>query len=184
MNLFTKFKVCICELCSRRAHVLTFLISLFFISQQAFSQNKTNISGKVLGTDTLGIVGVNVLLKGTNLGTHTDVNGAFSLSVDKFPATLIISYVGHKTLELTVSEPNSDMQIVMEVSNNALNEVVVIGYGSASRAKLSSSITKVQGEIIAQQPIQNPVVGLQGRVAGLFMSVPSGNLGANPTINI
>lgn len=184
MNLFTKLKGCLCDLSSRRMHVLTFLISLFFISQQVYAQNKTNVSGKVLGADTLGIVGVNVLVKGTNLGTNTDVNGAFSLSVDKFPTTLIISYVGHKTLELTVSEPNSDMQILLEVSNNALNEVVVIGYGSSSRAKLSSSITKVQGEIITQQPIQNPIIGLQGRVAGLFMSVPSGNLGANPAVNI
>lgn len=182
MNSFYKFQDRLCNLF--KALLLLFPIFLFFVSSHVYSQKKSNISGMVSGPDLLGLVGANVLVKGTTTGVNSDINGKFSLSVDKFPVRLVVSFIGFKTQEIELKSPNSDLQVSLEAGDNTLGEVVVIGYGTSSRAKLSSSITKVQGEIITQQPIQNPMVGLQGRVAGLFMSVPSGNLGANPTVNI
>jgi TonB-dependent starch-binding outer membrane protein SusC len=167
-----------------KTHLLLVAVLFFSLTQQALSQEGKSISGYVTSTENEKIIGANILVKGTILGTQTDTSGNFSLLVNEFPVKLVISYVGYKTAEVLVSKPEARIQLTLAPETSSLSEVVVIGYGTTARTTLTSSITKIQGQDLAKQPIQNPVVGLQGRVAGLFMSVPSGNLGANPTVTI
>ena len=181
MDFLYKFKRKTCGLPQKKE---VYLFIFLFLSQLSFSQKKTQISGSVFDTDKVTIIGASVIVKGTTIGTQTDSNGKFSLSVEKLPSTLVVSYIGHSTKEFVVQNDTQNLQFTLEIEQNNLEEIVVIGYGTSSRAKLSSSVTKVQGQDLVKQPIQNPVIALQGRVAGLFLSIPSGNLGANPTINI
>ena len=103
---------------------------LLLWTQAAFSQNKT-VTGKVTDSkDATGIPGVTVLVKGTSIGTKTDVNGAFTLSAPAPANTLVISAVGYNSQELSITD--GEMSITLEASAAAaLNEVVVVGYGTA-----------------------------------------------------
>lgn len=151
----------------------------------AYAQARSNqVAGVVLDAGKQPLVGVSIRLGNTNTVTTTDARGAFNIrGIDGFPLTLSFSYVGFIAQTLTIESPSNSLSIVLQ-QDNVLNEVVVRGYGESTREKLTSSITKIDGQTLVQQPIANPVLGLQGRVAGLYMTTPSGNLGANPTVVI
>ncbi len=139
------------------------------------------ITGKV--TSSLGEVlsGVSVKVKGSSLGTQTDVNGTFSLTVPD-DAILVFSYVGYVSQEVSVSGRTS-VNISLVASTQKMDEVVVIGYGTASKRDLTGSITKVLGKDVADKPNTNPVSSLQGKVAGLSV-VNDGRPGQAPDIRI
>lgn len=157
--------------------LLTFLVSLAAVAQQT-----RPISGRVLSATGQGLSGASVRVKGTNTGTSTDSAGAFTVTVGP-TATLQISYVGYAAQELTLSPNQTDVEITLQASGAQLNEVVVIGYGTASKRDLTGSITKVSGKEIADRPNTNPVASLQGKVAGLQVT-PYGTPGKEPDIRI
>jgi len=106
-------------------------------------------------------------------------------SEQSWPVALSVSYIGYQPRELVLERNESPLSIRLEkLGGEHIEETVVIGYGKSSREKLTSSVVKVSGTKLVQQPIQNPVAGLQGMVAGLYMTMGSGNLGAQPTILI
>lgn len=159
------------------------LVLLFLLFTQVSFAQSPNVRGTVLDQENLALPGANIHIVGTTRGAHTGVEGDFALYNDKFPITLRVSMVGFLSKEIVLQGPHQTLRISLE-SDNVLNELVVIGYGESSRVKLTSSVSKLQGATIVQQPISNPILGLQGRAPGLYMTTASGNIGSNVTVAI
>ena len=127
------------------------------------------------------LIGATILQKGTSNGTITDFNGNFSISIPK-ESTLTISYLGYIAQEVLVTSA-SQLKIEMVSNVEALDEVVVVGYGTARKRDLTGSIVSISGESLKSSPDYNPVKALQGKVPGLSMT-NSGAAGGSPTIRI
>jgi hypothetical protein len=140
------------------------------------------ISGKVTSSTGDPLPGVSVLVKGTKKGTSTDNNGNFSLNVDNTNATLIVSSLGYERQEISLGG-RSNVTISLATSNTQLEQVVVIGYGTANKRDLTGSIVKISGKEVSDKPNTNPIASLQGKVAGLSV-VNNGTPGAAPDIRI
>lgn len=157
-------------------------IIVVFIPSQVLAQ-ATMVTGKVVGSDGTGIVGVTVQEKGTKIGTATDASGDFSLSASSPNATLVISSVGYESQTIALSG-RTNITVTLEASSaQQLEQVVVIGYGTASKRDLTGSIVKISGKEIEDKPNTNPVASLQSKVAGLSV-VNNGTPGAAPDIRI
>ncbi|WP_162944862.1 SusC/RagA family TonB-linked outer membrane protein [Flavisolibacter nicotianae] len=158
------------------------IVAIFLLaSLQVTAQ--TRVSGKVTDEAQKPLQGVSVVVRGTSNGTTTDAGGNFSISVPGSNSVLVISYVGYTSQDITVGS-NTTFNVSLAPSASAnLNEVVVIGYGTASRRDLTGSITKVAGKEVADKPNTNPVASLQGKVPGLYI-VNSGTPGQEPDIRI
>lgn len=140
------------------------------------------ISGRVIGQNGEGLPGVSVTAKGTAIGTQTDATGNFAITVPDATTTLVFSSVGYVAQEVVISG-RSTINISLVSAPNSLNEVVVIGYGTAAKRDLTGSIVKIAGKEVADKPNSNPVASLQGKVAGLSV-VNSGTPGQEPDIRI
>jgi TonB-linked SusC/RagA family outer membrane protein len=125
--------------------------------------------------------GVSVSVKGSRTGTITDATGNYAITVPD-NATLVFSYVGYETKEVAVGA-QSVINVTLSQSIKVQEQVVVIGYGTASKRDLTGSITKVSGKEVADKPNANPVESLQGKVPGLYI-VNNGTPGADPDIRI
>lgn len=139
------------------------------------------VTGRVVGADGAAVAGASVVVKGSKNGTAADADGRFTLTVAD-DAVLVVSAIGYVTQEVAVGG-RSEINLTLQAVANNLNEVVVIGYGTASKRDLTGSIVKVEGKEIADKPNVNPVSSLQGKVAGLSV-VASGTPGAEPDIRI
>lgn len=138
------------------------------------------VNGRVIN-DAGEPVLASITVKGSNRGTTSGVNGNFSISVPE-NAVLIVSAVGHNTVEVAVNG-RQQITITLTRSDKKMDEVVVIGYGTANKRDLTGSITKVSGSEVADKPNTNPVASLQSKVAGLSV-VNSGTPGQAPDIRI
>lgn len=142
---------------------------------------QATVVGHVVSATGEPLVGVSVKIKGSSAGTQTDANGNFTLTVPD-NATLVISYVGYETTEVPVNG-RTEISISLKQSEKVMDQVVVIGYGTANKRDLTGSIIKIAGKEIADKPNTNPVASLQGKVAGLSV-VNSGTPGKQPDIRI
>jgi TonB-linked SusC/RagA family outer membrane protein len=155
--------------------------NLVVITGKDMDVQETKLSGKVTSSVGEVLTGVSVKVKGSSLGTQTDGNGNFNLTVPD-NAILVFSYVGFVTQEIAVSGRTS-VNVSMVASTQKMDEVVVIGYGTASKRDLTGSIVKILGKDIADKPNTNPVASLQGKVSGLSV-VNSGKPGQEPDIRL
>ncbi len=151
------------------------------LSSDVRENARIKITGKVTGENNEALAGASVLEKGTNNGTFADNNGNFSFTVDN-DATLVISSIGYEATEVKVSG-RSVVDVKLKLAVQKMDEVVVIGYGQASKRDLTGSIVKIAGKEVADKPNTNPVASLQGKVAGLSV-VNNGTPGAAPDIRI
>jgi TonB-linked SusC/RagA family outer membrane protein len=140
-----------------------------------------HVAGKVTSSTGDPIAGASVAVKGAAGGVATDAQGNFSITVPD-NSTLVISSVGFVSLEIPVNKRTS-INITLQATNTRLDEVVVIGYGTASKRDLTGSIAKVAGKEVQDKPNTNPIASLQGKVAGLSV-VNNGTPGAAPDIRI
>jgi TonB-linked SusC/RagA family outer membrane protein len=167
---------------------LAILSRLLFTALVSFAATfgviaQTRVTGRVTDEGQRPLQGVSVVVKGTSNGTTTDAAGNFTLNAAGANSVLVISYVGYGTIEQRVGTNTTiNLSLVPSAQNN-LNEVVVIGYGTATKRDLTGSITKIAGREVADKPNANPVASLQGRVAGLSV-VNSGTPGEQPDIRI
>lgn len=148
----------------------TLLQSVVFVmfllsSTLAFAQNR--VTGTVKDKTGMPLPGVNVLEKGTTNGSITDVDGKYIINVEK-GKTLQFSYIGFTTQEITVNK--STINVTLQEDLQALDEVVVIGYGSMSRKDVTSSITSVKAEDMNIGVVTSPAQMLQGKVPGLTVA--------------
>ena len=161
----------------------TSFIMLLLIAQTSFAQNRT-ITGKVTDSkDGSGVAGVTVSAKGSRAGTTTSADGSFTLSVPSGATTLVISSVGFATQEVSIDGKNS-IGVSLVGTSTVLNEVVVTGYGSVRRKDLTSAITTITSKDFTKGPITTPEGLINGRVAGVQITTPSGAPGAGARILI
>lgn len=151
-------------------------IPLWVLAQKVF------IQGTVKDKVGESVIGASVVEKGTTNGTITDFDGNFALEVPA-NATLVISYIGYKTQEIPVAGKKK-IQIILKEDTETLDEVVVIGYGSARKSDVTGSIASVGGDKLREVPATNITYALQNRVAGVDMAQTSSQPGASMQIRI
>nr|MCU0402934.1 SusC/RagA family TonB-linked outer membrane protein [Chitinophagaceae bacterium] len=141
------------------------------------------VSGRVISAANNGPVpGISVLVKGTKNGTFTNENGEFSLSVPK-DGILSITGVGFAAKDVAATE--GFMEISLDVVNNNLTDVVVVGYGNQKRSRITSAVSVVKGEDLIRRPVSSTSMSLQGMAPGVTVRQNSGQPGADGgTINI
>jgi hypothetical protein len=155
------------------------LLGLLLSVQVLWAQ--TQISGRVTDArDGSPLAGVTVTVKNTNNSTSTGNDGTFSIAASS-NSTLVFSYVGFQTLERLASASSN---VSLTQGDNALTEVVVVGYGQSSKRELTSSVTKVKGEEVANIPVPNFNQALQGRAAGVFVESNNGKVGEGVKVRI
>lgn len=151
----------------------------------AVSAQTTAISGKVVDENGVELPGVNVSVKGTQVGTLTDVNGSFSL--DNVPggekAVLLFSYVGYMTQEVKVG---NERYLRVKLLENAeqLDEVVVLGYGSQTRASLTGAVSQIDSKVIGIQNVSTVSKALEGSIPGLQVAAADGQPGVDMGIRV
>jgi TonB-linked SusC/RagA family outer membrane protein len=141
-----------------------------------------NVRGGVKDENGEALPGVNVLLKGTQKGTSTNANGVFDLEVSGENPILIVSFVGYVSQEIQLGG-QSQLEIQMVSDQKALEEVVVVGYGTMKRSSLTGSVSTIDAKQIETFPTVNVLNALQGQAAGVFIS-PSRQPGEAPSIRI
>ncbi|WP_308992395.1 SusC/RagA family TonB-linked outer membrane protein [Mariniflexile litorale] len=163
--------------------ILGFLI--FCLTQtNAFAfylqSNPIVITGIVTDSEGIPLPGTNVSEKNTNNGAITDFDGNFTIKVSSQNSILVFSYVSLKTVEITVGL-QTRINVVLEEDNQKLDEIVLIGYGSQQRKAVSTAVTKVKSNDFNQGVVSSPLDLIQGKVAGLQITRPSGN---NPNSSV
>jgi len=152
--------------------------------QKAQAQSRVQISGTVLGADDkLPLPGVNIVEKGTSNGASTDIDGNFKLNVSSSNATLVVSFMGYKSQEVALNGKTS-VGIEIAPQQQALEEVVVIGYGSVKKSDLTGSVATLSGSELKKQPISSVAEALTGRIAGVRVTSSEGSPDADINIRI
>ena len=161
---------------------LIFLFSYLFIVGISMVLAQTSITGKILSAeDGDPVIGATIMVKGTTTGTITDMNGDFTISLSESERTLVISYIGMKTVEVQAS-PN--MTILMESDTAELEEVMVIAYGTAKKSAFTGSAKVVDSERIEQSQVTSVVNALAGAVPGVQLTSDSGAPGSTSSIKV
>ncbi|MDN3581391.1 SusC/RagA family TonB-linked outer membrane protein [Mucilaginibacter flavus] len=140
------------------------------------------ITGKVTDDKGIPLPGVSVLIKGTQKGTVTDKNGAYSLAVEK-DQVIVFSFIGFKRKEITVGD-QQEISVSLELGQSQLNDVVVIGYGNQSREKLTSAISKVKSADLNRYSGASFAQQIAGKAAGVVINDASAQPGTDPQIVI
>ncbi len=153
------------------------------VVESSSSQQARKVSGRVTDSSGSPLPGVTVVLKGTTHGLVTDADGKYSLS--NIPANTILqfSFVGMKLQEVAVGS-QTNINVTMIEETIGIEEVVAVGYGTMSREKITTSITKFDTEVLKNVPFSNLGTALQGTVSGLRVAQSDGQPGSNPTIVI
>jgi len=148
----------------------------------AFAQDR-RITGLVKDEANTGLPGVSVVLKGTTQGTTTDANGQYTIAVPGGSPTLVFSYVGYLPQEVNVGNQSS-VNVSLATDNKNLNEVVVIGYGTARKSDLTGSVSSIKADVLQERPASSLNQGLAGRMAGVQVNNNSGRPGGRTTVRI
>jgi TonB-linked SusC/RagA family outer membrane protein len=160
------------------------LFLLLLLGSVPFSRAQTaRVSGKVTSEDGGALPGVNVLIKGTTVGTTSDVDGRYSLSITQPNATLVFSFIGFEPQEVAVGS-QSVINVTMKVDVKSLEEVVVVGYGTQKKSDLTGSVTSVTSREIKQVAVASLDQALQGRAAGVQVTQASAAPGGGVAIRI
>ena len=164
---------------SLRGFLLLAIVMLGSFS--SFAQDR-KVSGKVTGADSQVIPGVSILVKGTNIGTTTDMNGAFLISVNSGSSVLNISAVGYKSKSIMVGT-QSTINVVLDEDVSQLNEVIVTGYSVTNKKESTAAASTVKAKDLQISPSGNVEQMLQGRVAGVTL-ITNGQPGTNSIIRV
>ena len=148
----------------------------------AVAQSGKKITGTVLDATGMPVIGANVMVKGTTNGTITDMDGRFSLDVDK-GATLVVSYIGFANQEIKVGN-QTNLSIALKEDSKALDELVVVGYGTQKKVNLTGSVATMNTEEIENVPSSNLSNALSGRLAGVRFTQSTGKPGAGSSVSI
>ncbi|WP_215234267.1 SusC/RagA family TonB-linked outer membrane protein [Dyadobacter linearis] len=159
------------------------LAMVCLLSDQLLAAER-EISGKIVSTeDKNPLPGVTIIVKGNNsIGTATDTEGKFKLTVPD-EATLILSYIGYISQEVVVGS-QSELTIEMAPDQKQLSEVVVIGYGTQKKGDVTSSVASIKREDFIKGTVRDAAQLVQGKVAGLRITTPSGSPSSNTQINL
>lgn len=145
-------------------------------------QAQVTVSGTV--SDEMGpLPGATVLVKGTTNGVQTDFDGNYTLTDIAEQGVLVFSYIGYKTTEVSV-EGQTTINVTLTEDAQALEEVVVVGYGTQRRSDITGAVSTISSESLEQVPVTNPEQALAGRAAGVNVSTNSGRPGGDTNVRI
>ena len=142
------------------------------------------VKGVVIdASDKEPVIGASVLVKGTQIGTSTDIDGAFVINnVPDNATTLVVSYVGMSTREVAITP--GEMTIELTSNSQALDEVVIVAYGSQKKSSITGAISQVSTEEIERRPVSSVSAALEGATSGITVTSNYGQPGNDPTIII
>ena len=160
------------------------IISFILCCAISVQAQDISISGKVTSSeDDSGLPGVNVVVQGTSTGTVTDVEGNYTLAVPGVQSIIEFSSVGYVQEQVEVGN-RTVINVVMQVDVTALDEIVVVGYGTMKKSDVTGSLTSVSSKDYDVQPLTRVDQALQGRAAGVTVTQTSGAPGAGMKIRI
>ncbi len=165
----------------RKSLILFMLMLTLAIPFKLFAQRSV-INGVVTDSRNESIIGANVLIKGTTIGTITDIDGKFNIEASQGDV-LLISYIGMNPKEVKIGVEKK-LRIKLEEDTKALDEVVVIGYGSVKKRDVTTAITTVSTKDLNQRPIVSADQALQGKAAGVSVVKPNGLPGEGMVIRV
>ncbi len=149
--------------------------SYIVVSKSETEQQKRFITGTVLDINGDPVIGANIVEKGTTNGIITDINGKFSLQVTD-NAVLQISYIGYNTCEVAVNNQSS-ITVKLTEDTQAIEEVVVVGYGVQKRENLTGAVSAIMGDELTKRPVGQTSIALQGIAPGVTITQQSGQPG-------
>ena len=156
-------------------------ISLILILCIKLAYGQVTVSG-VVGDETEPLIGVSVSVVGTTTGTITDIDGKYQLKVPS-GSTVSFSYIGFKTQQFRIDR-DQELNVVLEPELNELEEIVIIGYGSVKKSDLTGSVSSIKSEDFIKTAISSLDQGIQGKAAGVVVSMASGQPGARSSTRI
>jgi TonB-linked SusC/RagA family outer membrane protein len=152
------------------------LNSIQSVTSKTGTQANVTVTGKVTDhTNGQTLPGVSVKVKGSDVGTVTNIDGVFSIQAPD-DATLVFSYVGYNAVEVAV-KGKKDLNVSLQVSAQNLNEVIVVGYGTQKRTSVTAAVSTIKAADIAMKPVVNLTNSLVGRASGLIITQGSGEPG-------
>ncbi len=160
--------------------IFSLLACLFFLGEM---NGQVKVSGIVVDTDNVPVIGANITEKGTNNGTISDIDGAYTLTVQSEESELELSYIGMQPQTFIVGSQR-EFNITMNENTTLMDEVVVLGYGNQKRSNISGAVSVVTAEEIASTPVLRVEQAIQGRTAGVQISQSSGSPGSALTVRI
>ncbi len=159
------------------------MLPFFFLAMTTAYAQDFSVSGKVVDEKGEGLPGVTVLLKGTSTATPTDNDGNYTLSAPDGRGTLVFSFVGFQMQEVPINN-RSTVNVTMASDAKALDEVVVIGYGTVKKSDVTGSVVSLKSEELREVPSANVLEAAQGKIAGADIVRNSGQAGAGVSIQI
>lgn len=139
------------------------------------------IKGNITDNNNVPMPGVNIVVKGTNIGTQTDFDGNYTITVKDAEAVLVYSYIGFISQEIMIGN-NTSINLVLKEDLAQLDEVVVIGYGTVKKRDLTGAVSSVKSDEINLAPVVSPIEAIQGRVAGIDIARNDGRAGSGFSI--
>ena len=172
----------------RKTHLLwiPLVVCLFLVNSvnvMAAIEQAIHVKGQIVDSAGEPVIGANIVVKGTNTGVISDIDGNFAIDAPK-NSVLLISFIGYKSQEVKLTGPS--VKIVLTDDAEMLNEVVVVGYGSQKKSDITGAMVNVKSEALQQAPVGNIGTALQGLAAGVDVQMAGGNThpGASPQIRV
>lgn len=165
----------------RKVRLISLLLAFLLAISSLYAQIRT-ISGIVSDQKGEPIIGAAVVIKGSMTGTVTDMEGKYAIQAEK-GATLQFSFIGYESKTVVVGNSNL-IQVTLKDTTVGLDEVLVVGYGTQTKRTVTSSISKVDGDVLLNKPINSVGDGLKGKIAGAQVYSTNNTPGAEPTIRI
>ena len=160
---------------------IIFLLGFFAMCVAAHAD--IPVAGKVLDVSGEPLIGVNIVLQGTGVGTLTNLDGEFAIDVPSSSSVLVFSYMGYQSREIVASKSNLGNIILEEMAQN-IDEVVVVGYGVQKKSHLTGSVSKYSDDNLGNQAVSRLDQALQGKIAGVNISNVSSEAGAAPQVRV
>lgn len=160
------------------------ILAFLFLFSGLVAQAQISVSGTLTdATDGSPIPGANVAIKGSTQAVMTGVDGKYSISAPSKSSILVFSFIGKVSKEVTVGE-QTQINVSLEDETTSLTEIVVVGYGTAKRKDLTGSVTSIASKDMNPGINPNPLQAIQGKVAGLVITQPSGDPNQSPTVRL
>ena len=160
---------------------ITLLLLVALIGAGTLWAQNSSVSGVVVDKKTgETLIGASVVQKGTNNGTITNIDGAFSVNVPA-DATLVVSYIGYESQEVVVK--NSKLRIQLIPDSKSLEEVIVVGYGTKKAGAVTGAVVQVKSADILKTPAQSAIQSIQGKASGVNI-IATDEPGKQPTVMI
>lgn len=159
------------------------LVFMLLLSGAAALTAQRAITGKVTDEKGEALIGASILVKTTSVGTVTDLDGSFRLQAPAGATILVVSYTGYVSKEVALSAA-SNYDITLSTDVVAISEVVVVGYGTQQKRDITGNIASIKGSDIANLAVQSFDQALQGRAAGVNVSIPNGVLNNPPVFRV